>query len=290
MMCSAWAYRKQYDVAQVDVYSGPAFFWAEAVCGVLRRARKPYILTLHGGGLPEFAGRWPSRVRRLLQSAVIVTAPSLYLKTRLNQYCNEIRLVPNAIDCTAYRARTRRQAAPQLVWIRAFHNVYNPVLAVHVVAGLAPEFPELQLTMVGPDKDGTLAHARQLARELRVDERITFQGRVPKLEVPEWMDRGDIFLNTATVDNTPVTVLEAMASGLCIVSTDVGGLPFMLKQGENALLVRGDGPSAMMAAIRRVLQEPQLSEKLSLGAQAAAREYDWPYVLNTWENLFGQAA
>src|SRR5687767_1886791 len=79
MMLSAWLWRKRFSTAQVDVFSGTAFLWAEAVCWTLRRAGRPYILTLHGGSLPEFARSNPRRVKRLLTSAAAVTAPSRYL-------------------------------------------------------------------------------------------------------------------------------------------------------------------------------------------------------------------
>src|ERR1051325_257151 len=69
MLATTWTRRNEYDVAHVDVYSGAAFFWAEAVAFTLRRARKPYMLTLHGGGLPWFARDWEGRTRRLLESA-----------------------------------------------------------------------------------------------------------------------------------------------------------------------------------------------------------------------------
>ena len=69
MLLTASRHRHEYAVAQIDVFSGPAFCWAEAVAWTLRRLDKPYVLTLHGGNLPEFAARWPGRVRLLLASA-----------------------------------------------------------------------------------------------------------------------------------------------------------------------------------------------------------------------------
>src|SRR4051812_7377793 len=79
MVSTVWRQRRRYAVAHVDVFSGPAFFWAEAVCAALAVAGKPYILTMHGGSLPRFASRRPGRVRRLLRSAAAVTTPSRYL-------------------------------------------------------------------------------------------------------------------------------------------------------------------------------------------------------------------
>src|SRR5689334_8306985 len=79
MMRTAWARRGAYAVAQVDVFSGHAFFWAEAVCGLLRELGKPYVLTLHGGNLPAFSKKARTRVKRLLGSAAAVTTPSRWL-------------------------------------------------------------------------------------------------------------------------------------------------------------------------------------------------------------------
>jgi glycosyltransferase involved in cell wall biosynthesis len=287
MVKTVYRRRREYAVAQVDVFSGSAFLWAEAVCAVLRRLGKPCILTLRGGNLPEFARRHPVRVRRLLRGAQAVTAPSRYLYERMAPYRPDLRLLPNALDLRAYPFRLRRNPAPGLVWLRAFHEIYNPSLGPKVLARLLPEFPDARLTMVGPDKgDGSLERARQTARDLGIAERVCFPGGVAKTEVPDWLQKGDIFLNTTNVDNTPVSVLEAMACGLCVVSTNVGGLPYLLNHEQDALLVPPDDAAAMASAVRRVLAEPGLSERLSANGRAKAGQHDWSVVLPQWEALF----
>src|SRR4029077_10781891 len=89
-LLTVWRQRHRYGVAQVDVYSGLAFVWAELVCWVLRLAGRPYVLTLHGGNLPVFAQRSGKRVRRLLRSASVVTTPSAYLLEQMRQYREEL--------------------------------------------------------------------------------------------------------------------------------------------------------------------------------------------------------
>jgi glycosyltransferase involved in cell wall biosynthesis len=102
--------------------------------------------------------------------------------------------------------------------------------------------------MIGPDKgDGSFEETRQIAAELGVMSRISFPGPVLKTETPAWLDQGDIFLNTPEVDNTPVSVLEAMACGLCVVSTNVGGLPYLLENEADALLVPPNSVEGMAA-------------------------------------------
>ena len=291
MVATVWRRRREYDVAQVDVYSGPAFRWAEAVCLTLKLTGKPVVLTLHGGGLPEFARQRPKRVSRLLNSAVYVTTPSRFLWEEMKIYRKELQLVPNPLDLSAYHFRLRTRPQPRLVWLRAFHAIYHPSLAPAAMALLMKDFPDLELIMVGPDKgDGSLQKTQKAAAEAGVSHLIKFPGAVPKNEVPIWLNEADIFLNTTGVDNTPVSVMEAMASGLCIVSTNVGGIPYLLEHGQDALLVPPNDPQAMAQAVRRILTEPGLGEHLSRQARRKAEQFDWSVILPRWEKLLAGAA
>lgn len=291
MMLAAWRRRRDYDVAIVDVFSGTAFLWAEAVCMLLRRLRKPHVVVLRGGGLPGFARGREGRVRRLLGGAAAAVAPSGYLQQEMKAYRGDIVLIPNALELDAYPFRLREAARPRLVWLRTFHHLYDPVVAVDVVSLLAREFPDVSLLMVGRDKgDGSLQAAREQARRLGVDGRVSFSDGVPKAAVPQWLSRGDIYLNTPAVDNTPVTVMEAMACGLAVVSTDVGGIPYLLDADENALLVPSHDPDAMAEAVARILREPGLARRLSRSARAKAEGFDWRAVLPQWEALIDGAA
>jgi glycosyltransferase involved in cell wall biosynthesis len=291
MVGAAWRQRLRYRVAQVDVYSGPAFLWAEAVCAVLSLAGKPYILTLHGGNLPAFSRRWPRRVRRLLASARVVTAPSRYLLQEMDCYRTDLRLLPNALSVDAHTECLRSPASPRLMWVRGFHETYNPSLAPKALALLSAEFSEIRLTMIGPDKgDGSLARTRRVAAELGVLDRLYLPGGVPKSEIPGWLKQADIFLNTTNVDNTPITVLEAMAAGMCIVSTNAGGIRRLLEHETDALIVPPDNPAAMAAAVRRILNEPVLAAHLSRHARRRAEQFDWSIILPQWEALLTAVA
>ena len=291
MVATTWRLRRRYHVAQVDVFSGPAFLWAEAVCFTLRRAGKPYVLTLHGGSLPDYAERWPGRVRRLLSSAAAVTVPSPYLFHRMCAHRENLYLLPNPLDVGAFQFRLRKDARPRLIWVRAFHHLYNPAMASRVVAALAREFTEIRLTMIGPDKgDGSLQATQELARKLGVAGNIEWPGAVPNADIPKWLDQHDIFLNTTNADNTPVSVLEAMASGLCIVSTNVGGIPYLLDSEGEALLTPADDPAAMAATVRRILSEPPLAERLSHHARQKAERFDWAAILPQWDTVLRSAA
>lgn len=287
MTGTAWLRRRDYAVAQVAVFSGPAFAWAETVCAVLRRLDKPYVLTLHGGSLPQFAAESPRRVRRLLRAASAVTVPSRFLQEEMAEYRPDLILIPNPLFVARYPMRRRDDPAPRLAWLRAFHTIYNPTLGPRVVSLLKGEFDDVTLTMIGPERDMvSLAETRRTALELGVADRVFYPGGVPKDDVPRHLEPHDVFLNTTNVDNTPVSVVEAMACGLCVVSTDVAGMPYLLEHEVDALLVPPDDAAAMAMAVTRILREPGLAGRLSRNARAKAESYDWSVVLPQWERLF----
>ena len=291
MLATTWRRRREYSLAQIDIFSGSAFLWAEIVCWALRRLRKPYVLALHGGNLPSFARRWPGRVRRLLAGAATVTSPSDYLRSELKRFRSDIQAVPNGLSIDAYPFRARRDLEPRLVWLRAFHEIYNPTLAVRVAEALGARFQAVRLTMIGPDKgDGTLSRVRRQASAMRGPAAVELQGSIAKKDVPDWLNRADIFLNTTNVDNHPTTVLEAMACGLCVVSTNVGGLPHMLSDGVNALLVPAGDLEGMTDAVSRLLADPDLAEQLSRAGRIVAERHDWSVALPQWEKLLESAA
>lgn len=290
MTRTAWRLRHEYQLAHVDIYSGRAFAWAEVVCQELHLLRKPFILTLRGGNLPEFSRRWPKRVRRLLAEASAVTTPSAYLQDHLRRFRSDLILLPNALDLPSYHFRLRESAAPRLVWVRAFHEIYNPELAVETVAALGDRFPSLRLAMTGRDRDGSRLRVLREVRDRGLDSRIRVLDPVAKVDVPARLQEGDVYLNTARIDNTPVTVMEAMACGLCVVSTKVGGIPYLVDDGQNALLVPPGDPTAMASAVARVLEDPALARRLSGNARSAMERFAWPVVMHQWEELLASVA
>jgi len=291
MLWTAVARKQHYDVTHLDVFSGPAFIWAETVAWTLRRLGKPYILTLRGGNLPGFAVRWPGRVHSLLRTAAAVTAPSPYLQRAFLPVRGDTQLLPNPIELSRYPFRRRETCSPRLVWLRAFHEIYDPRMAIEVLSDLRKQGMEATLCMVGPDKgDGSLQRTQAKAQELHVEKWVEFSGQIAKENVPVWLNRGDIFLNTTTVDNTPVSVIEAMACGLPVVTTNVGGIPELLCDGEEGLLVPSGDAIAMTRAITSLLQNPELAKRLSLAARKKVEAFDWSVILPQWEKLLTEVA
>lgn len=287
MIGAALGARGAYETAVVDVYSGQAFFWAEAAACAARARRRRLVLALRGGWLPEFAERHEARVARLLGMADAVVAPSGYLRDALARWRAGIELIPNAIELERYPFRLRVQAAPRLVWLRSYHEIYNPGMAVEVLARVRKRHPEARLTMYGADKDGSLAQCREAAQRLGLAEAVEFRGAIPKEQVGAALAEADVFLNTTNVDNAPVSVVEAMACGLCVVSTGVGGVPYLVEDGVEGLLVKPGDADGMTDAVLRLLEEEGLSVRLSAMGRRRAERHGWDAVLPRWLALLG---
>jgi glycosyltransferase involved in cell wall biosynthesis len=281
--------RSQYDVANVEVYSGMAFIWAEIAARLLHWLRKPFILTLHGGGLPLLAKKSPARLYQTLSLANAVTTPSHYVQEKLLSLRSDILYLPNGLNLKNYSFQTRGNPRPKLCWLRAFHAIYNPALAIQTVILLRKKFPDIHLTMIGPDKkDGTFEAAQKIVSENQLGECVEFISAIRKEDVPHWLAKSDIFLNTTSLESFGVAVMEAGAAGLPIVTTNAGELPLLWSHEEDALLVPLDDPQAMARAVTRILTEDGLAERLSQNARAKAEQYDWSVILPTWQHLFVQ--
>jgi glycosyltransferase involved in cell wall biosynthesis len=175
--------------------------------------------------------------------------------------------------------------------MRSFRHIYNPTLAPKVVACLRRRDVVPELWMFGADwGDGTLDQTRREVDLLKVRSTVHLCGALAKSQVPTGLQRGDIFLNTSSIDNTPVSVVEAMACGLCIVSTNIGGIPYLLKHEYDALLVPPDDENAMAESVLRLLSDPGLAHRLSRNARQKAEHFDWQYIFPQWREILSSLA
>lgn len=281
MVVATLYYRKKVDYVMIDTYSTQNFWFAYIVSQLCRWKKLPYITKLHGGDLPRRLKKSPKCCDQLFLNAYCITAPSNYLyEAFLSKYPANLILLPNTIDLAMYTYYPRVVQGPRLLWVRSFSKIYNPKMAIDVFGALISDYPNAELCMVGPDKDNSLAKYIAYAQDLGLT--VTFTG---KLQKEEWIKRSkdfDIFINTTHFDNTPVSVIEAMALGLPVVSTNVGGVPNLIENEKHGLLVGDSDTQGMVNAIRRLVQDPQLVEALQHQARAKVTHYDWQEIKNYW--------
>ncbi|MEZ4874028.1 MAG: glycosyltransferase family 4 protein [Flavobacteriaceae bacterium] len=214
-------------------------------------------------------------------------APSKYLLDIFQKagYSNTI-YIPNTIELKNYPFTQRQAVLPKLLWVRSFAQIYHPLLAVKVFERLRGLYQVATLCMVGPDKDGSLEECKNYAKAKNLP--VVFTG---KLEKNEWIALSqayDIFINTTNFDNTPVSVIEAMALGLPIISTRVGGIPYLLDHKKDALLLPPNDVEAFVDAIVFLCNHTPEVKNLSKKAREKVAQFDWEIVKHLWFEVLGK--
>lgn len=272
------------DYVLIDTYSTSAFWYAFFTSQLCRLFSLKYIPILHGGNLPFRLEKSVKLSKMIFNNAYINIAPSNYLLTEFRKrgFTNIIH-IPNSIEVGKYPFKLRNRIQPKLIWVRAFASIYNPKMAIDVFVKLKVKFPDATLCMVGPDKDGSLYITKEYAKSSHVD--VEFTGKLSKEEWCKLASNYDIFINTTNFDNTPVSVIEAMSLGLPIVSSNVGGIPFLIDDNQNGLLVDKGNVDRMVEAIELLLTSNELTEKISKNARLKAENFNWEIIKKEWINL-----
>ena len=273
------------DFVLIDTYSTTGFWyaWLSAVWSRLLSVK--YIPILRGGNLPARLNRSKWFCDRIFPQAHANVAVSGYLKHAFDKAGYPAIVIPNNIDISQYHFKQRDAFHPRLLWVRSFHRQYNPNMAAEVLALLLKDYPEAKLCMVGPDKDGSMQEFKNQCKKLRITDHVKITGLLSK---PQWhrlSEKYDIFINTTNVDNTPVSVIEAMALGLPVVSTHVDGIPFLLDDKKDALLVSKNDAAGMYAETKKIIENTLVGNTISVNARTKAESFDWQTVSKQWKNL-----
>ncbi len=286
MLFSIFKYRKEMGYVIIDTYSTSNFYFALMAALCCRLLNKKYISILRGGELPARLDRSPVLSKMIFHYSYFNVSPSGYL---YDAFCkrgfDKLKVIPNNIHIVDYQFIQRKQYLPRLLWVRAFDKTYNCEMAVEVLALLLKDYPEARLCMVGPDKDGSMENVKKLADQLDVSNALTITGRLSKKDWWTLSREYDIFINTTNADNTPVSVIEAMALGLAVVTTNVGGIPHLLSEGEEALLVEKGDAKGMAEAIKRIIACPVAAEQMCIKARAKVETFDWAVVKKQWQEV-----
>lgn len=278
---------RKFDAVMLEVYSGFYFVVADVVSLICKVLGIPLIEVLHGGQLAEFGRRFPDWTTRVLNRADAMVAPSHFLAKEIGTLGYQVQVIPNVIDLDLYPYRERHKILPNLIWMRSFHPIYNPEMAIKVLAKLRETEPTATLTMAGNDK-GLEDYIKSMARQIGASDAVRFVGFLDLESKLKEMLAADIYLNTNRVDNMPVSVVEARALGLPVIATDVGGLPYMIEDGKNGFLVRSEDVGLMTERIKTLLDSPELTLKISRSGRSLAERSAWTSVRPAWEQLIAE--
>jgi len=274
--------KKNIKLVLIDSYSMRAFWFTYILALLCMRYKIPYIPILRGGGYPDRLKKSPKLCKKIFSNSVKNISPSVYLKKNFEDNGFEVEYIPNFIPIEKYKFKLRKNFRPKLFWVRSFDKTYNPVLAVEILAKLKSKFPDAELCMVGPDKDGSLQKVKQRANELGVDSALKLTGKLSKEEWLKLSEDYDIFINTTDFDNHPVSVIEIMAVGLPVVSTNVGGLPYLIENNVDGMLVNPNNVQEFTEKIEKIISDSDTAVELTINARKKAEEFDWEHVKKKW--------
>lgn len=281
---------RKCDFLLIDTYSTSAFVFAWTSARLAEVLRIKYIPILHGGDLPKRIETSPDKLERLLTKAYKVVSPSSYLKSAMQGFVErEYEVIPNFIDIANYPFKPERTDLSdqlKILWVRSFHSIYNPQLAVRLLKKMIDlGFYNTELCMVGPDKDGSLNEVKSLARQLKVENNLMITGGLSKTDWIALSANYNLFINTTNVDNAPVSVVEAAALGMPIITTNVGGLPFIITDRVNGILVPPNDEIAFCNAIQELVESAELRSQIVQGGRNLALTWDWQAVRKQWVEL-----
>ncbi|MEP7319838.1 MAG: glycosyltransferase family 4 protein [Panacibacter sp.] len=276
----------KFDIAIVPLYgTRPSFIWQEAATRLLKLLKKKIILIVHGGSIPQRMEINADPFLRSLNRASVAVCPSGYLQEYLKVHGVETVLIENVLNLSAYTFCEKKSVAPRIMWMRAFEDTYNPEMAIRVAALLKKTYPNFTMVMAGKD-EGLLGKIKSMAAEYQLVDNIIFPGFITLQQKIEYAQTQDIYICTNRVDNAPVSLIEFMALGLPIVSVNTGGIPYIIKDGYNGLLVEPDDAAAMAEKIDMLIKNPLMATALSRNAYDYSRLYGNENVLQKWLSVF----
>ena len=276
--------RKKVDVVLIDTYSTLNYYYAFFVSQLCRILKLKYIPILHGGNLPHRLKQYPKLSNRIFNTAYKIISPSKYIKSEFETlgYSN-VKCIPNSIEINKYPTETKKYDSVRLLWVRSFSEIYNPMLAVTILKFLQDQGFSAELCMIGPEKDGSLQQCKKYTKELNVD--VYFPGKLSKAEWIKLSYDYNIFINTTNYDNMPVSVIEAMALGFPIISTNVGGMPFLINNNHEGLLVEPNDVEGFIIAIKKIISDSKKTTQLVKNAREKAEMFDWGKIKHQWLSL-----
>ncbi len=287
---SLLATTRRYDVMHIFSASYLSFLIAPAPAILIGRLfGRGILLNYRSGEADDHLDRWRRSAIPLLRMADAIIVPSDYLVGVFDRHGLEADAIANVVDLDRYRLRIRERLSPRFLGNRNFAPHYNVACVIRAFARIRTQLPGATLVLAG---DGECREElERLVDDLSLRDAVTFTGQVPPERMAQLYDEADVYLNAPSIDNMPGSILEAFACGLPVVTTDAGGIPFVVEHERNGLMVACDDDEALAREALRLFSESTLARDL---AQAAREEcnirYTWPAVEREWVRTYERVA
>ena len=274
------------DVVHVFSASYFSFLLAPLPAIVVARALgRPVVLNYRSGEAPDHLRR--STVARVALSRVDENVvPSRFLVDVFAGFGINATVVPNIVDLDRFSFRDRNPLRPRLLSTRNLEPLYDVACTLRAFRLVLDRRPDAMLTLVGRGSEERAL--RRLADELEL-QGVAFAGPVAPAAIADSYRAHDIYIQSPRIDNMPMSVIEAFASGLPVVSTDAGGVPAILTHDVHGLLAPVGDHSMLAAHVLRLLDDPSLAGRLTRAAYATCAACTWSAVRDGWLKVYERA-
>ena len=240
---------------------------------------KRIILNYHSGEAEEHLRLWPRSSMPLLRIADEIIVPSNYLVRVFAQFGLIAKAIFNVIELDQLVFRERRPLSPVFLSNRNFQVHYGVDTVLRAFAIIQERFAGASLTVIG---DGPCHPALiQLSTELQL-ENVRFTGTIEHDRMPMMYNESDIFLNASRLDNQPLSILEAFASGLPVITSDAGGIPDMVINDKTGFIVPINDHVALARKAIQLVEEPSIAQGVVAQARRECWKYTWGAVRDEW--------
>lgn len=285
-----WRTMRRVDAVHIMASSGWSWFLF-AVPPLIAAYLKgvPSLVNYRGGHAEHFLERFGPLAKPWMRLASAIVVPSGFLQAVFSQQGLAVRVIPNIIDAERFiwREPTRGMIeAPRVIVTRNLEPIYDIATAIRTFALVREQFPGATLAIAGSGPQRT--SLEQLVAELGLQDCVIFTGSLDRDGMARLYAAADVMLNTSLVDNMPNSLLEALASGIPVVSSHVGGIPYIVRHGETALLVPPGDPDTAAVAVCRVLSDRDLAVSLARRGRDCALRYSWQSVRRQWLDQYAE--
>jgi glycosyltransferase involved in cell wall biosynthesis len=273
---------RKVDVYHVMANSGWSWhLYAAPAIWVARITGKPIVINYRGGEADTFFKKSLFWIKPSLARADSVIVPSGFLQAVFLKYGFATSIVSNIINLSRFSpdasaSRRNGTEAPCVLVARNLEPIYDNATALRAIAIVRRTFPSVRLVIAGSGPERQMLE--RIAAELGLTDAVVFTGKVDNADMAALYRQADVMINPSLVDNMPNSVLEALASGVPVVSTNVGGVPYIVDHDRTALLVPAQDPEAMAAAVLALLSDPAKAQRMREAGVEAVQRYTWARV------------
>lgn len=244
---------------------------------------KKIVLNYHSGQCEDHLRRWGQIVYFILRRVDKIVVQSEFLVEAFRKHGFEATAIANVVDVTRFPYRNRIQFQPHILVPRMLDPIYNVACSVRAFAIVKRQIPDAKLTLLGDGADES--PLRELVQQLRLED-VHFIGRVSRDRIATVFAEHDILVNSSDIDNMPVSLLEGFASGLPVITTAAGGIPWMVKDRVTGHLVPLNDHDSLAARILETLTNQSATQSMVERARQQLEHYCWPAVSQDWFDVY----